>query len=72
MDLPSRNYVWSGYTGLANLKPLLDCCCEFLLPLFETVDEPRYVAVLQDIVLFFHVAHASGYLSFLTASTLQR
>ena len=57
MDLPSRNYVRPGYTGLANLKPLLDRCGEFLLPLFKALNEPRYVAVLQDIVLFFHVAH---------------
>lgn len=57
MNLPSRNYVRPGYTGLAYLKPLLDSCGEFLLPLFETIDEPRYVTVLQNVVLFFHVAH---------------
>ena len=57
MNLPSRNYVRPGYTGLANLKPLLNHCGEFLLPLFEAVNEPGYVTVLQDIVLFFHVAH---------------
>ena len=40
MNLPSRDYVWSGYPGLANLKPLLDCCGEFLLPLFKAIDKP--------------------------------
>lgn len=71
MNLPSRNYVRPGYSRLANLKPLLDCCGEFLLPIFKAVNETGYVTVLQDIVLFFHVAHPR-YLSFLTASTLQR
>ena len=57
MDLPSRDYVRPGYTGLADLQPLLNRCGEFLLPLFKAIDEPGYVTVLQNIVLFFHVTH---------------
>lgn len=57
MNLPSRNYVRPGYTGLTDLQPLLNDGCEFLLPLFKAVDEPGYVTVLQDIVLFFHCSH---------------
>ena len=40
MNLPSRNYVRTGYTGLTNLKPLLDSFSEFLLPLFKAIDKP--------------------------------
>lgn len=54
MNLPSRNYVRASYSELADLQPLLDSCSEFLLPLFEAVDEPRYVTVFKNVVLFFH------------------
>ena len=57
MNLPPRHYIWSGYTGLTDLKPLLDCCGEFLPPLFKAVYESRDITVLQNVILFFHVAY---------------